>query len=73
MRIDAFERLLGQGRFKRVEFFGPLKDWHTRFTDQVRTMYHINFYRWPILKRLHAWRMSRQQQRAAPAGDEDKS
>jgi CelD/BcsL family acetyltransferase involved in cellulose biosynthesis len=73
MRIDAFERLLGQGRVRRVEFFGPLKDWHTRFTDRVRTMYHLNFYRWPILKRAHEWRMSRQQESVAAPGDEDNS
>jgi hypothetical protein len=29
-------------------------EWHLRWTDEVRTMYHVNHYRWPVLRRLHA-------------------
>jgi hypothetical protein len=29
-------------------------EWHTRWTDEIRTMYHLNGYRWPVLGRLHA-------------------
>jgi len=29
-------------------------EWHTRWTDEIRTMYHLNGYRWPLLGRLHA-------------------
>jgi hypothetical protein len=28
-------------------------EWHLRWTDEVRTMYHVNYYRWPGLRRLH--------------------
>jgi hypothetical protein len=28
-------------------------EWHTRWTDEIRTMYHLNGYRWPWLGRLH--------------------
>jgi len=24
-------------------------EWHTRWSDEVRTMYHVNYYRWPFL------------------------
>ena len=28
-------------------------EWHTRRTDEIRTMYHVNGYRGPRLGRLH--------------------
>jgi hypothetical protein len=28
-----------------VEFYGPLMEWHTRWTDRARDIYHVNFYR----------------------------
>jgi CelD/BcsL family acetyltransferase involved in cellulose biosynthesis len=55
MRQEALRRLFESGRCKRVEFYGKCMEWHTRWTDRVRTLYHINVYRWPLLNRLHAW------------------
>ncbi len=54
MREEACRALFGEGRFARIEFYGRVMDWHTRWTDQVRTLYHLNHYRWPALARLHA-------------------
>ena len=44
-----------------VEFYGKLMEWHTRWTDHVRTLYHINYYRWPWLSTVQqlASRLSR--------------
>lgn len=55
MRQEALRRLFESGRCKRVEFYGKCMEWHTRWTDRVRTLYHINVYRWPLLNRLHTW------------------
>ncbi|MBQ5947398.1 GNAT family N-acetyltransferase [Massilia sp. ST3] len=54
MREEAVQRLFDEGRFQRLEFYGRVMEWHLRWTDEVRTMYHINYYRWPGLRRLHA-------------------
>jgi len=54
MREEALRSLFDEERFARVEFYGRVMDWHTRWTDQVRTLYHLNHYRWPALARLHA-------------------
>jgi hypothetical protein len=40
-------------------------EWHLRWTDEVRTMYHVNYYRWPGLRRLHAMLESRARSRQA--------
>ncbi|MCP5368587.1 MAG: GNAT family N-acetyltransferase, partial [Hyphomicrobiales bacterium] len=41
------------GAFRVIEFYGPVKDWHTKWTDETRTMYHANYYRHGALKALH--------------------
>jgi CelD/BcsL family acetyltransferase involved in cellulose biosynthesis len=55
MRQDVLRRLFESKRIRRVEFYGKLMEWHTRWTDQVRVLYHVNVYRWPLLIQLHAW------------------
>jgi CelD/BcsL family acetyltransferase involved in cellulose biosynthesis len=53
MREEACRRLFDEKRFKRIEFYGRVMEWHLRWTEDVRTMYHVNCYRWPGLRRLH--------------------
>ena len=59
MREEACRQLFDEGRFARLEFYGKVMEWHTRWTDEVRTLYHVNYYRWPVLARLHARWQSR--------------
>ena len=57
MREQACRQLFGEARFERLEFYGKVMEWHTRWTEEIRTLYHVNYYRWPLLARLHAaWR-----------------
>ena len=51
---DTCKEMFEQRRFERLEFYGRVKDWHRRWTDEVRTMYHVNHYRWPALLHLRA-------------------
>lgn len=71
MREEACRRLFDEGRFARLEFYGRVMEWHLRWTDEVRTMYHLNYYRWPGLARLHAMLARRRaaRARAIPAAD----
>ncbi len=48
MREEQFQRLFAEKKISSVEFFGKLMEWHTRWTDNSRTLYHANVYR-------HAW------------------
>lgn len=65
MHQELFKSLFDSGAFKRIEFYGKVMDWHLRFTDDIRKMYHINFYRWGLLKRL----LSRNPGAEAPAAN----
>jgi CelD/BcsL family acetyltransferase involved in cellulose biosynthesis len=67
MREEAMRRLFEEGRIRRIEFYGRVMGWHLRWTEQVRTMYHVNYYRWPGLRRLHALLEDRPPVRPDPA------
>jgi CelD/BcsL family acetyltransferase involved in cellulose biosynthesis len=54
MHQELFQELFKSGEFKRIEFYGKVMEWHLRWTEDKRTMYHINCYRWSWLKRLLA-------------------
>lgn len=54
MREEACRSMFEAGNIERIEFYGRVMEWHRRWTDEVRTMYHLNGYRWPGLARLHA-------------------
>jgi CelD/BcsL family acetyltransferase involved in cellulose biosynthesis len=46
LKQDAFRRVFDEGRIRRIEFYGKLMEWHTRWTDNARMLYHANVYRW---------------------------
>lgn len=54
MREEACRALFDEARLQRIEFYGRVMEWHLRWTDEVRCLYHLNYYRWPVLQRLHA-------------------
>jgi CelD/BcsL family acetyltransferase involved in cellulose biosynthesis len=49
MRQEAFEQIFADGRFKRIEFYGRVMDWHTKWSDDIRTLFHANCARWAAL------------------------
>lgn len=53
------------GHRRRLEFFGRVMDWHSKWTQQQRTLYHLTVYRWPWLKQLALARQHRAANRAA--------
>ena len=52
MRQEAMALLFAQERIKRVEFYGKVLDWHAKWTDEVRTMFHVTVFRWRLLPLL---------------------
>lgn len=43
MRKVYFEDFFRHKRFQKIEFYGKVMDWHTKWSDDVRQMYHINY------------------------------
>ncbi len=54
MRHEYFQKLFDEGKIKRIEFYGRVMDWHTKWTNEVRTMYHVNYYRWHLLPKIRS-------------------
>ena len=49
---EILRQLMAGGEFQRFEFYGKIRDWQMRLTEEVRTMYHVNGYRWAWLRRI---------------------
>jgi hypothetical protein len=54
MREEAFAKLFAEDGAKSIEFYGKVMDWHTRWSDDFRTLYHVNCYRFGWMRRWHA-------------------
>jgi hypothetical protein len=52
LRFHSFQDTWSRGTISRIEFFGRKMEWHTRWTDEFRILYHANLYRWPLVKAL---------------------
>ena len=43
MRQEAFEYIFDNQLVEKIEFYGKVMDWHTKWSEEIRTMYHINY------------------------------
>ena len=50
LREEELRQFHAEGKTKRLEYFGRLMEWHTKWTDQKRMLYHLTVYRWPAIK-----------------------
>ena len=66
LREMELEKLHRERRINRMEFFGRLMDWRTKWTDQKRTLFHLTMYRWPFLKKLAEARRHKAEAAAVP-------
>jgi hypothetical protein len=53
MRHEYFRQLFDKGTVKRIEFYGKVMEWHRRWTDDIRTLYHVNGYRAGWVRKAH--------------------
>lgn len=56
---DALEYLHREESIRRLEYYGKMMDWHTKWTESKRTLYQLTVYRWPAVKQLAEWRRER--------------
>ena len=53
MRYEYFRSLFDKGGIQCIEFYGKVMEWHRRWTEDVRMLYHLNVYRTPVLRTIH--------------------
>lgn len=61
MRQDQFRAWWEERRYQRIEFYGKTLEWHTRWTEQHRVLYHATRYRMGWLANLAARRQAQRQ------------
>jgi len=52
LHARAFERHFAERDASRIEFYGPLMEWHARWTDTSCMLYHVDYFRTPALRAL---------------------
>ncbi|MBL8392104.1 MAG: GNAT family N-acetyltransferase [Candidatus Accumulibacter sp.] len=65
---DVIELLYHEGRIQRIEYYGRMMEWHGRWTENSRVLYHLTLYRWPLLQRLAEWRRRKKTSAGPSAG-----
>lgn len=55
MRQAYLEQIFADPQIRTIEFYGRAMDWHRRLSDDLRTIYHRGYVRWPQLRRLVHW------------------
>lgn len=71
MRQDEFQQLFDEAKFQRIEFYGKVMEWHTRWTLNARTVYHANAYRHALVLRLLNLRDAMRKKAAQPTPEEE--
>lgn len=64
---DQLREFFASGAFDRVEYYGRVMEWHTRWTDHKRMLFHTTVYRWPLVRALAERRRRGQAPAKAPA------
>lgn len=49
---DIVKDIFEARTLRRIEYYGKVMEWHTRWTDNRRTLYHLTMFRNSIVKRL---------------------
>jgi CelD/BcsL family acetyltransferase involved in cellulose biosynthesis len=66
MLEETCRQLFDGHKFTTLEFYGRVMEWHRRWTDEVRTMYHVTGYRWSLLLQIHTIVKNRKARAASP-------
>lgn len=68
LREEELKSFFDGDDVRRIEYYGRLMDWHTKLTDEKRTLYHLTCYRWPWIRKIAERRSAQPStQQAAPS------
>ncbi|MCM8596879.1 GNAT family N-acetyltransferase [Accumulibacter sp.] len=52
---EVIAALYADQHIDRIEYYGRMVEWHTRWTGSRRTLYHLTVYRWPLIRKIADW------------------
>ncbi len=53
MRLELLAEYFEKHDVARIESYGREKSWHKNTAQSRRAVYHVNVYRWPLIKAVH--------------------
>jgi len=56
MHNEVFQDIFENTSFQSIEFYGKVMDWHKKWSNDFRDIYHLNFYTLGVLKMIHSKR-----------------
>jgi Acetyltransferase (GNAT) domain len=68
MRLEVMKRLFNDEATSRIEFYGRIMEWHTKWSSEFRRLYHLNYFRYPATGRLYSLRNALRKALAAEEG-----
>jgi hypothetical protein len=45
MRLASFPALFAEGTMHKIEFYGRVMEWHTKWSEEIRRLYHATYER----------------------------
>ncbi len=63
---EILQALFAEQKIKRLEYYGKVMEWHTRWTDNSRTLYHLTSFRHGMVKQLAQAIAARRARQAPP-------
>jgi CelD/BcsL family acetyltransferase involved in cellulose biosynthesis len=64
LREEEMRAIFQERKISDVEFYGKVMDWHTQWSKDVRTLYHLNCFRWAWMARIKAYRAGKRRSRS---------
>ena len=52
MHHDLLKPIFNERRYRRIEFYGRIMEWHGRLTEDKKILYHLNYFRFPWMTKL---------------------
>jgi CelD/BcsL family acetyltransferase involved in cellulose biosynthesis len=52
LQESELQHVFSEGKIRKLEYYGRIMDWHTKWTNNRRTLYHLTLYRWALAKRI---------------------
>lgn len=52
MKYLIIRQLFSEREFRTIEFYGRLKDWHSKWATDIRPMFHFNYFRYAWIRSL---------------------
>jgi len=52
LREEELQHIFAAHQIRRIEYYGRIMEWHTKLTDNSRTLYHLTVYRKSFVKKF---------------------